>query len=181
MVSKHFDPDGYVSNSKVTLNYKCYSSWYFSNEITGNVVAMTSPPVYFSASNFYLLREYTITGFYGFSIHNTFHTTSTNKPWIQYDFGQVVQIQKILVKARNATWPNIANTWFSNVEARVGNVSSNGNFTGFALLEHYISTSGNGELVVFENSAPLWGRYVSLQSINDGFISFANINILGQV
>ena len=157
-----------------TLNYKCYSSWHFSNEITGNVVAMTSSTLHGT-----YFREYSINGFYGFGSANTFHTSKVVKPWIQYDFGQIVQIQKILVRARNLTGL-FYNTWFDNVEARVGNVSSDGDFTGFALLDHYISSSGDGELIVFEGSAPLWGRYISLQSIIDlYFFCIANVNFLG--
>ena len=175
VVSKYFDPNGQVYNAKVTLNYKCYSSWYFPNEITKDIVAMTSPP---NVNTF--LKEYTIQGFYGFSYPNTFLTAWIgNKAWIQFDFGQIVQIQKILVRARNMTglFPN---TLFDNIDARVGNVSSAGDFTGFTLLYHYPLSSGDGELVVFEGSAPLWGRYASLQAMVDNtFLCIANVNILG--
>ena len=97
---------------------------------------------------------------------------------MEYDFGKVVQIQKVIAKARNdANY----DTNFRNVEVRVSNTSSpTGDFSSAALLAQYTSTAAKGEVVPFEGSNPVWGRYVSIKCTDTGYFQIANVNILGK-
>ena len=173
MVSRHYDPNGNVNNSPTSLNLKCYSSWYFSNEITDKIIGVTSPGEINS-----WFDVYTINGFYGKMNNNIWHGVRVANPYIQYDFGKVVKIQKVLVKIRNAGG---ANTEFTDVEVRVGNTSSTGDFSQFTLLDDYPGPGVNNELVPFEGPEPLWGRYLSVQRLgNNRWFEFASINVLGE-
>ena len=100
------------------------------------------------------------------------------KPWIEYDFGQVVQIQKLIINARF----RIGNpSRFSEVEARVGNVSASGDFSASTLLYYYPDYAADGEVLVLKGPNPLWGRFLSLQRMtpSDSHLGIANINIIG--
>ena len=74
------------------------------------------------------------------------------------------------------------NVHFENIEARVGNASSpTGDFTGSTLLAYNQPLANQNEVVVFEGSNPIWGRYVSLQSMHNDALIIANVNVLGKI
>lgn len=175
-VSIFFDPTiSLTSNPVATLNFKCFSSWYFPNEITTAIEAFASSTVYISN-----IPEHSVNGYYGIETFNNFVAAPPQTtPWIEYDFGKVVQIQKVIVKTRISIFG--LSPQFKNVEVKVGNTSSpSGNFSSSTLLAQYWNTAVAGEVVVFEGSSPIWGRYVSIQSAEDAFFILANVNILGE-
>ena len=155
------------------MDYKCSSSWYFSNDITDIIAAVTSSPIYTTR-----IPELSINGYYASGGQNTFVADVRRGPWVEYDFGKVVQIQKVIVKARNFT---AYSTDFQNVVAKVGNTSSlSGNFAAATLLAQHTDLAEHGEVIVFESPNPIWGRYLSFKRTDiDSFI-MAEINVLGE-
>ena len=176
-VSRHYDPTtSSISNTVATLNFKCSSSWYFSNEITGEIQSSISSPLAPNPRP----AERSISGYYAVGGENVFGGGVHNKPWVEFDFGKVVQIQKVIVKARNST---TSAPKFENVEVRIGNASSpTGDFSASILLAHFANAANAGEVVVFEGLNPIWGRYVTIQRIDAESTAFviANVNILGE-
>ena len=154
------------------MNFKCSSSWHFPNEITSVITSAISSPVASAR-----IAELAVNGYYALAGHNVFSGSYQVEPWIEYDFGKVVQIQKVIAKARNAT----TNPHFKKVEVRVGNTSSPvGDFSTATLLEYYPDNAAKGEIVVFDDSAPLWGRYLSFKRLGQGNFVIGNLNILGE-
>ena len=176
-VTRHFDPTtSHISNSLVTIDAQCFTLWYFSNEITSSIVDMTS-----SQFNSGYPPQMTVNGYYGVGNENAMTLLNQLNPWVEYDFGKVVQIQKIIAKAADSDSmiPNIIIT----VEARVGNASfPSGDFSASTILALYSDVVAHGQVVVLESSKPIWGRYVSLKRIdtNGDLLIMALVNILGK-
>ena len=173
IVTSYYDPNDNVDDSPTSINAKCYSSWYFSNDITDKITAITSSP---ALNNW--IDVYTTNGVYVINNYNIWHSLYVTNPWILYDFGKVVKIQKIIIKIRNAQGQNPE---FRNVEVRVGKISASGDFSQYTLFDHYPGVAVNGEVVVFEGSKTLRGQYVSVQRLGSSvWFQFAKINILGE-
>ena len=117
-------------------------------------------------------------GVYITGTNNLWHSAWMNDPWILYDFGKVVKIQKVIIKTRyEPGYP----AEFTNVEVRVGKMSVSGDFSQYTLVDHYTEIAANAEVVVFERSKPLHGQYVSVQRLGiNVFLAIANVNILGE-
>ena len=171
LVGTNYDPNGSLNNDVHDLNYKCFTSWHFQSDITHEVISAssTSDLSFYSPNNsingFYVPQSYT----------NIFlRFTNTNQPnaWIQYDFGKVVQIQKLVVRT----------IWFWNfsVEARVSNQSQTGDFTS-SMLFASCSNQAVTETMVLEGQNPVWGRYISVQSTGQNHMAIPNINIIGRI
>ena len=160
-----------MNDSPTSINAKCFTSWHFSNEITDKIVAITTV-----SSMGSWVGEYTTNGVYVRGNNNQWHSSGATNPWIQYDFGTEVTIQKVIIKVRI-----VPTTYFENVEVRVGKTSASGDFSQFRLLDKFPDLAGIGEVVVFESPRPLRGRYLSVQSIKTGtYMSFGSINVLGE-
>ena len=175
IVCQHYDPNGVIQSALQTLNYKCYSSWHFSNDITDKVVNLASSPLYGPG----WIADYGINGYYGI-MTDGFVTAKVNEPWLELDFGQVVQIQKVLTKLHGSTsYPSR----FCYVEVRVGNQSGSGDYSSATVLDFYPQVAPREELIVFEGDNPLWGRYLSFQSLDtvNTYFIMGNINVLGVV
>lgn len=170
----HYDPNGIFENAIQTLNYNCYSSWHFPNEITDRVVGLSSAPLYGTQWQV----EYGINGFFAIG-RNAFVTDRVSEPWLELDFGQVVQIQKVITKLHSdPAFP----TRYCYVEVRVGNISGSGDYSSATVLDYYPQIGVHAEVVVFEGTVPLWGRYLSFQSLDtvDTHLIIGNIDVLGK-
>ena len=124
--------------------------------------------------------ELSVNGYYAIGYENLFVTDGVVDPWVEYDFGKVVQIQKVIAKARNDT---AFATRLENFEIRVGNTSSpSGDFSASALLAHYPGIANQGEVLVFDGFNPVWGRYLSFQRllVTDDAIVIAKLYVLGE-
>ena len=173
MVAPFYDPNGTVNDSPTSINATCFSSQHFSNDITDKITAITSTGAINGWNN-----ENTVNGVYVKWDSNMWCSLKTTNPWIQYDFGRVVIIQKIIIKLRATNYPQ-----FENVEIRVGKTSASGDFSQFRLFDKFLDVGVNGEVHVFEASKPLRGQYLSLQRLGiSGTVNIAigNINILGK-
>ena len=171
LVSSYYNPSQ-TSNPRIILNSKCFTSWHFSNEITNKIETVTSSPDAHA-------NHFSLNGFYGKWNHNIFHTSTSINPWIQYTFGKVVQIQKIIVKIRN--YPPFS-TGFANVEVRVGNTSASGDFSSFKLIDFYEGPAQYGDIIVLANQDSVWGQYLALQILGQNyFLIVAKVYVLGKM
>ena len=135
---------------------------------------MASSPVYTSR-----IPERSINGYYAYSGQNVFAAAIQTEPWVEYDFGKVVQIQKVVVKIKSAS---SGPTHFENVEVKISNSSASppGDFSTWTLLGQYPNLAVLGEVIVFETTNPIWGRYLSFQRTDTGYMNIAMINVLGK-
>ncbi|XP_069171411.1 uncharacterized protein [Procambarus clarkii] len=133
------------------VNLYCYSSYDFGFDL--------APEATFTASEHFssLPPENPVQGYYCNNLQYCYISYILSYPWWMADLGSSKDVSKIVVKPREDLLD------FMHVEIRLGNSP---NFTTNPLLAWYTGPPSHLEILVFAPSAPMTGRYLSLQSIN---------------
>ena len=175
LVSPSWDPNGpLVNNARQSLNMKCYSSWYFRQDITPRIInavasSVGKPPLL------------AVSGFYGTENHNLFHTNNQISPWVEFEFDNVVTITKIIVRARYSTVYGI--TAFDEMKAKVGNASytASNSWSSHISTGNYGTFSGQGAIIVYKLNPPRAGKYLGFKyTENDPYhVVIADLKVIG--
>lgn len=108
-----------------------------------------------------------INGVYGYALQECYLSNFVPNPYILVDLQIVKPIDTVIVRGQNSS--NIA-VHFQNIEVRIGNVSSSGDFSEYSLLGTFVGPTNITNLEVqFGLSTPsLYGRFVSVQMMVPG-------------
>lgn len=122
------------------------------------------------------VRENLVDGVFAGLVRNcaTVKPDNDTKSWFLVDFGTERLVSRVVLIAQ----PNdAAVSRFPGLEVRVGNEEQAGNFTSYTLLGVFMDPVVGGEVVVLQPSAPLLGRYVSIQKTNNDMLQIAHLEI----
>ena len=173
MVSEYWDPNQVpVHNVRITLNYDCFSSWNFKNEITDKIASVQA-----SSYQPEFLPVYSYSGFYGIRSNNAFKSQRGSNEWIVYELQSKVMIKKIIIKARNDP---VVSTKMPGVVVKIGTVYNNdGDFTSFSDFGLVpITMDGQGIFILIDKSdSPVKGKYIVILPIPGEPLVISDIKI----
>lgn len=121
-------------------------------------------------------RNNLVDGIYSGDIYDAARVEPTSEvfAWFLVDLGVVVPISEVVLVAQ----PNSnSERYFRDIEVRVGNVQTSGVFMSYSLLGTFAGPGEPEQTVVLRPSAPLSGRYVSIQRTTDGSLQIAHLEI----
>ena len=134
----------------------CYSNWIFKNDLTSTIISSES-----SSHNFHYVASRAIDGFYFWSTLNIFFAkpTDSNK-WIRFDFGQVRQFWKIVIKIRGNSAVGTENLKIEISFSQEG---------PWKLFDYGQNDSEKGDILEFTgiNEASMKGRFVRFTQSGD--------------
>ncbi|KAL7633740.1 UNVERIFIED_CONTAM: hypothetical protein RMT77_015694 [Armadillidium vulgare] len=160
-----------------TNDAKCYSTWAEGNDLMYSAATVTGVALLNGS------HIASITGGYSCSktsdVTKMFHSAEVDTPWVLIDLESYHWVKKIIIQVRgDVGYLN----HFEFVEARVGNKNTPESFPENTLLMFYDHSANFSEIVTFEGERPLYGRYVSLQSMkNNSYFAFMQMKIIPEI
>ena len=115
-------------------------------------------------------------GIYDRDIANCFHSTHVVHTYILVELPKVSAISAVTVRSQPKGY--MANKMLS-LETRVGNTSSNGDFSGNAFLGSYSAgPPSHDEDIVFKGMIPIWGKFISIQDATVHLPSYLHVCVV---
>ncbi|XP_063877330.1 uncharacterized protein LOC135109695 [Scylla paramamosain] len=120
-------------------------------------------------------KENLVDGIYNWNVMQSSIIVSDNATaWFLVDLGVPRRVSKVLLIAQPT---DLARHWFQDLEVRVGDIQETGNFTSYTLLGTFVGPGNTSQVVVIRPSAPLVGRYVSIQRMTEGRLQISHLEI----
>ncbi|XP_076033064.1 uncharacterized protein LOC143020519 [Oratosquilla oratoria] len=149
---------------------KCYSRWAHPRDLalkataTGNSYSTDYPASY--AIDGYYCKQTTQEG-------TCFWSENAKNSWWLADLGDFHPVSSIRVRLYRST-----TSYFRDIEVKVGNRSSEGDFSSFEFLARSSGEEVSSVVITLKAKNPLVGRFVSIQTLVSNFLVLCEVQIL---
>ncbi|KAL7632888.1 UNVERIFIED_CONTAM: hypothetical protein RMT77_016795 [Armadillidium vulgare] len=163
----------YWSSDSDEKSYECFSIWAERNDIASELIFETTKP----SKPMFTADEVND----GIGCQKEFENSHAmgkgSSVWAKSDMKFSRKIKRVIVQTMN--YPGIQ-TFFSDVEVRVGNYNGTGDFSANTLLGYYKGPATDGEIITFENGQLVIGRFLSIQNINGTGMAIIELKVIAQ-
>ena len=162
IISRLYDPSTYIGD-KVNLG-KCFSRWFFNNDLTLMIKKVTSCP-------YNDHPEKALDGVYMSRPITQFNADfDFDNPWIQFELEDIKLIKAVLVIPRSS------DTRFKNVLVEIGKTETTmKRFDSYGPIE-----ATPKQVIEFKGIyGPMKGKFIRLSKINENILIIGEIAIIG--